>query len=272
MHRLVVASLAAAGLSVGLGTAASAADLGTRPAPVYTKAPIAAPYYSWTGFYIGGNAGYAWGTSDADTAVPGLPFTAVADQYSAAASSELRPKGFTGGGQIGYNWQWSRSVWGLEADFDSFHLTDSAVGTVTPPGNSTLTSSTSFSTDWLLTARGRVGFLATDRALIYGTGGLAAANLKYSQTNFFAPCAGPGLACVETGALSTTKTGWTAGAGIEYALTNNWSVKAEYLYVDLGSVSTSATSTATGAAGTLPFLHSVDLKANIARGGINYKF
>jgi outer membrane immunogenic protein len=256
---------------IAIGAApALAADL--PAAPVYTKAPPPEVVYNWTGFYIGGNAGYAGGSSSTSTAVPGAPLaTAIASAaYSAIASPSVSPNGFTGGAQIGYNWQVNRAVWGIEADINAFDVRGTSNTAGRPSdGSDPLQSATSVSSDWLATFRGRVGFLAAPRALIYATGGLAVADVKYSQTNFIAGCGETGGGCSEVAGVSTTRAGWTAGAGIEYAITNNWSVKGEYLYVDLGSVSTTALVNVTG---TPPFAHSANLKENIGRVGLNYRF
>jgi outer membrane immunogenic protein len=136
-----------------------------------------------------------------------------------------------------------------------------------PP--STFTVNSSVSSDWLATVRGRVGFLAVPALLVYGTGGLAVANVKavYLFTDNFGPAS-------ESAAISTTRYGWTAGAGGEYALMNGWSIKAEYLYADLGRASTTSTNLI---ARGIPFpanvfTHTVNLHSNIGRVGINYKF
>ena len=134
--------------------------------------------------------------------------------------------------------------------------------TVTPPGNVQVISQTTTKSDWLFTARPRIGFTG-GQWLVYATGGLAVADIKYAQTNNY-------LGVVtETGAISTTKAGWTAGGGVEAMVAPNWSIKAEYLYVDLGNTSTTV---ANPIAADPPFSHATNLKANIARAGINYHF
>jgi outer membrane immunogenic protein len=125
----------------------------------------------------------------------------------------------------------------------------------------------SVSSDWLITLRPRVGITAHNW-LFYVTGGLAVANVKdrFTFTETFAGGS-------ESASISRTKAGWTVGAGTEYALAMGWSVKAEYLYVDLGRETTSSTNFATPMA-TFPtsvFTHSVDLRSNIVRLGLNYK-
>jgi outer membrane immunogenic protein len=129
----------------------------------------------------------------------------------------------------------------------------------------------SFESNWLITLRPRLGF-AFDRFLVYATGGLALANQKFSQN-----ITQLNLVFTEAGSVSDTKVGWTAGAGIEYAFDNSWSMKAEYLYVDPGSVSFSSTGVTAADCGCIPgnlynAVHSAHLKANIVRAGLNYKF
>jgi outer membrane immunogenic protein len=253
-------AVATAIAAFGFVNSASAADMPTK-----APAPMMAPVYNWTGFYVGANAGYAWGRANTATVSPGLPFSAPpADAiYSAAESPNVNTRGFTGGVQAGYNQQMNNIVWGIETDFNAFGLRGSADTTVTPPGNVQVLSHTDVKTDWLWTLRPRVGF-ASGPWLVYATGGLAVTQIKYSQTNTYV-----GLVPSEVGSMSTTKAGWTAGAGAEMMLTHNWSVKAEYLYVSFGTNSTTVVNPINVATN---FSHATDLKASIARLGLNYKF
>ncbi len=262
MKKLLIATAA---LAV-LGTSAFAADLPRpMPAPAY-KAPamVPPPPCVWCGWYVGLNAGYAWGTYDTATVSPGPFFSAPAAAaiYSASESPNVSSNGFTGGGQIGYNWQVSSLVVGAESDFQYFGLRGTANTTVTPPGNDQVVSTTSVKSDWLFTARPRLGF-AGGQWLVYATGGLAVADIKYAQTNNYIGVV------TETGTISTTKAGWTVGGGVEAMVAPNWSVKAEYLYVDFGTTSTTV---ANPVAADPPFSHATNLKANIARVGLNYHF
>ncbi len=219
-----------AGMAV-VGTAA-AADLARRAPPPVTKAPPAPVYvpFSWTGFYIGVNGGYGFGRSKWS----GLP-----------ASFDVN--GGMVGGQLGYNWQFGQFVYGLEGDGDWTDLRGhpniatcaGLAGTLCQTRN-----------DFLSTVRGRVGY-AADRWLPYATGGLAVGNIKATVPGF-------------TG-VDKTNAGWTVGGGLEYALAPNWSVKAEYLYVDLGKE-------ACGVMCGLPMGNNVSLTTNVVRGGVNYRF
>ena len=272
MKKLVAALITVALSSI----TASAADLAPRP---YTKAPaIVAPVYNWTGFYVGLNAGGAWNESNATTTTVFSPtgyFAATSVPAIAVAGNQnINRTGFTGGLTGGYNWQVSNAVLGIEADFNYFGIRGSTSSTALYPccAPTNFTVNTSVSSDWLATVRGRVGFLATPALLLYGTGGLAVANVKanYLFTDTFS-------LANESAAISSTRYGWTAGAGAEYALMSGWSIKAEYLYVDLGRASTTSTNlTAFNPGGaafpTSVFTHTVDLRSNIVRAGINYKF
>ncbi len=221
-----------------------------------------------------------WGRASATYVAPGGPNGfPPQDQgpISANGSASLDPTGFVGGAQIGYNWQFAPTwVLGVEADFQAFNLSGSVDRTILE-ATSELTpqvTHTKVSADWLFTLRGRLGY-AFDRLFVYGTGGLAVAKVNFQQTNAF-PGRFPGdpaLFQADSFSASDTKTGWTAGGGVEYAFLNNWSVKAEYLHVDLGSISGISTTPGLVA----PFLpiqysHTTDFKADIVRAGINYRF
>jgi outer membrane immunogenic protein len=247
--------------------AASAADM--APAP-YTKAPVVVPpVYNWTGFYIGANAGGAWGKSDPATStvyssIGYFDVSSVA-AVNAAGLQRINSSGFTGGGTAGYNWQTGSVVFGIESDFNYFGLKGSTSSTAVYPccAPTTFSINSSTSSDWLFTLRPRVGFLVTPALLLYGTGGLAVADVK---SNFLFT---DQFGAVESAANSTTRTGWTAGAGAEYTLMNGWSIKGEYLHVDLGSSSLTSTNLNFG---NNVFTHTIDWHSDIVRVGVNYKF
>lgn len=250
---------------------AAAADLAPR---TYTKAPVAA-VPNWGGFYVGGNAGYAWGQADmTGTMQAPAPFLAIdAAAVNTATSPRLKSNGATGGIQAGYNWEDQHAVFGIEADFDAFHLRGNTTSTVafpsTLPGGvafpptTFFTPTASVSTDWLFTGRGRLGW-ANDHWLIYATGGVAVTNVKVNQSiALLAPF-------TFNESISSTRVGWTVGAGFEYAVDRNWSVKAEYLYLDFGTISGAATLTPAFAG--LTFSNTTRLTANLGRIGVNYRF
>jgi outer membrane immunogenic protein len=259
---------------IALVAPAVAADLSPR---IYSKAPASLdPAYNWTGFYVGVNAGGAWGRSDASTipaySPPGYFATTSPGAIAIAGAQRLNSSGFTGGLTAGYNWQAGNVVFGVESDFNYLGLKVSSSGSGIYPCCVTtgFTVNSSVSTDWLMTFRPRVG-IAANNWLFYVTGGLALANVKsnFSFTDTFATA-------TESAAISKTKAGWTVGAGTEYALMNGWSIKAEYLYVDLGRESTTSTNLAAFTPSfpfpSNPFTHSVDMRTNIVRAGLNYKF
>jgi outer membrane immunogenic protein len=270
-------TLAATGLAlIALSSAAVAADMSVPPR-VYTKAPVLVdPGYNWTGFYAGLNGGYNWGKADA-VFLPGTAFTTPVKQDV---------NGGLGGGQIGYNWQLDRTwVVGLEADIQGTGERGRATSTpgvtrLTLPGGdfnlvATTSAASSWSFPWFATFRGRVGLLATPDLLLYGTGGLAVGEVKYStQTSTTAQVFGPGSqGTTPSGAAVTvagtplsesqTRVGWTLGAGLEKKFDRNWSAKLEYLYLDLGSKSYFA-----GTANQTD----VSFHDHIFRAGINYAF
>jgi outer membrane immunogenic protein len=203
-HALGLAFVAA----FGLESTAHAADLTV----VTEDVVIAAPVFSWTGFYAGVHAGYGWANLDND----------LTDAYG----DGNKPDGFFGGGQVGYNYQLSNQiVLGVEADaaFADFKDDSAADG----PDGGVFTAYTKITA--LGTVRARAGY-AIDRFLPYVTGGFAWANAKSGLDVSGYPDI-PNFGAGD----SQFHTGWTVGAGLEYAVTNNITAKVEYLYADLGS-------------------------------------
>jgi len=224
MKRYILAACAGA-LALGAAVPAQAADL---PRPVYKAPPAYIPaYFSWTGFYIGLNAGYGWA------------------RLTDTAGASVDPKGFIGGGQIGYNWQVSSFVLGVEADFQGSGQKESFTG-VTAFGLTTA----SFRERYFGTVRARVGY-AWDRALLYVTGGYAWQNIGIDIT--------AGGATVSD---DTTKGGWAVGGGLEYAFAGPWSAAVEYLYLDTGTRDVTL----------LGITDSIRTRNNIVRAKINYRF
>jgi outer membrane immunogenic protein len=277
MKRIWFAAAAVLAASAG---EASAADL----APSYVKAPVAA-VYDWTGFYVGGSVGGGWqrsatAYSSDPSYVPlgsGL-FIFALDNGILARSLAQNGSGALGGVTAGYNWQRGTVVMGVEGDWSWAGI--KGTNSVALPAAfffPLLTTTTETRTDWLATLRGRLGLLVAPQTLLFATGGLAVGEIKTS-TNVVpstggSTCANNAL-CV-AGSGSFIRTGWTAGAGIEQGIGNNWTVKVEYLHYDLGSVS----HTVTEASPAFPLLvGAVGLKADtrvsgdIGRVGVNYRF
>jgi len=243
--------LACIAIAAGVAGPTMAADLAPK-APAY-KAPPPVRAVSWTGFYAGVNAGYAWTDSDWQMSTP----TAVVT----FRSGTLHPQGFIGGGQAGFNWQSGFWVWGIEADIDGRGGSD----LVSIPGAGGATGGFRILDShpkWLATVRPRVG-AAFDNILLYATGGLAVGEVRVNHTLLDPP--GGSTSVFST---SSTRSGWTVGAGLEYAVARPWSVKLEYLYVDLGT-----TTLATPAdAFFVPASTTVSNKSQIVRAGLNYRF
>lgn len=207
--------------------AVQAADLGGRQGSYKDEPDYGPPRYLWTGLYTGLQAGYGWGSS-------------IQTDINGVSTGSYDTDGFIGGATLGYNFQAGQIVWGLETDFSFSDV----------KGGTTLIGPVTYSSsmDWLWTVRGRLG-LDMNGWMPYITGGLAVADVDASSLN---------------GAFgkSDTKAGWTVGGGLEVKLDRNWSLKAEYLYVDLGHITV---------ASPAPLRVEFD-ELHIVRAGINYKF
>ena len=263
---------------LAIASQAQAADLAARSAPVYTKAPVIEAVNSWTGFYIGGTAGAAWTRADVslNTVNGANPLYNLTDipNLNALGSSGLSQTNAIFGLKAGYNQQWGALVLGVEGDISSFRFKRTAANSRSPLFANCDTEcfaqfSTDVSTSWLATIRGRAGFGA-DHWLLYVTGGAAIANVGFSNTYVGFSPGGSGDE-FENSAASTTRLGWAAGAGFDYAITPHWVLSAEYLHVDLGSINAAGLVT-TGDSATATFNFSTKVTSDIVRGGVAYKF
>lgn len=203
-----------------LCTGAQAADIGMSRAPV--AAVVAAPSFAWTGFYVGGHLGFGnirnnyLGVSSFTAATPWIGYS-IGDRFSAGAT------GAVGGLQLGYNWQvGSNIVAGLEASVSLSSLSHFFIGPTGTPDDEYRTRLPVFGS-----LTGRIGY-AADRALFYVKGGLAVGHIRFALEDFTPPIVG-GFR------HSTTRAGWTVGAGAEYAVARNWTIGLEYNYADYGS-------------------------------------
>lgn len=242
--------LLAAALASPWSASALAADLGPYSPPpaetYYEPGPRAMPGL-WQGMYIGANVGTAWGyDSDVTLSGPG----------ASGAFSAFEPDGWYGGGQIGYNAQFNALVLGIEADLQGSDISDSAAGFA--GGGGGYFAQSNMSIDWFSTLRGRVGF-AAGPALLYATGGLAFADVNRSLT------ASNGVNTVSM-SDDSIETGYTVGGGVEWAFAPNWSLKSEYLYVDLGDQTLSGSSPGGN------FSSTTDADFHTVRVGVNYHF
>ncbi len=248
----------------------------------YARAVPATLPNNWNGWYAGVNAGAAINDSVYDLnpsgcfltgcGAGGIPGNAFR-QYSTGSSGT----DFTGGGQVGYNYHFA-PLWvaGLESDFNYNGLRKSdTVSQIlgTPPfaPGSSFVHTVTTSLDWFGTFRGRLGFLATPNLMLYGTGGLAYGQVQSTSSVTFPP---PGQSDTYLGSASKTRVGFAAGAGAEWLMSAGWSVKAEYLYVDLGHTDYTAgcvsPAAVCGAAVPPAYQSSVSAREHIARVGVNY--
>ena len=285
--------------NAAIGIAVIAALIGTPAlaADIAVKAPPAQPasVYNWTGFYIGANAGYGW----SDPTVSYTPndinaFLSTCGNQRGDGTcippASFNIAGAVAGGQIGYNWQLN-SNWlvGLETDLDW-----SGIKGQSGPSNFILNSvgPSSFVAneriDWFGTLRARVGFLPISPLLVYGTGGVAYGGVKANafmpnpvsvggggNTNggFSYTCSAGQINCF-TGSSTQTLVGWTLGAGGEYMINNNLTLKVEYLYVNLGHFSgVNSVAVSSGAFAPSSFTANYsDVNFSVVRGGVNWKF
>jgi outer membrane immunogenic protein len=284
-----IVTIGIAAIAAALCTPASAADMAVK-AP--QTVPESASVSGWSGFYVGGNAGYGWHDPTVSFSAndPAAAFATCGGLVGGTCppSASFNIDGGLGGLQAGYNWHVGQSwLLGFETDFNwsgvrgtassSFMLQDF-------PSN----FETSEDIKWFGTVRGRLGYLPANNILIYGTGGLAygrvndnvmlnsppASNNGLEEFPFSYDCSG--ISNCFVGSSSRTMIGWTAGVGLEYALWQNVTAKVEYLYVNLGSarvnviaqsiipLSGTAPSSFTANYGTVDF--------NLIRAGLNYQF
>ncbi len=235
MRTFRLAALAFPFIAVASAQAADLPNRGFAPAPmaqVYTPPP-----FSWTGFYVGLNGGYGWGSLG-----------------SIGDTTFGKPSGFVLGGTMGYNYQINQFVVGLEGDLNWTNV-DSTARTITlvgaPPLPATVASTGSV--NWMGTLRARAGF-ALDRALIFATAGYAGASLDLKFND---------LTNAVGGKDSSWRNGWAVGGGIEYAFTRNISAKTEYLYTSFSSQDVFV--------GT-PYVSRGELSMSMVRAGVNYRF
>jgi outer membrane immunogenic protein len=199
--------VAVVALAIGASTAAYADGY---------PAPYGAPYtpLSWAGYYVGANIGGSWMQSDATWQATTFP----------TFKAQLDSSGVIGGVQTGRNWQFGSIVLGIESDIAARHL--EANGSIVVLG--VLPVTITEKQDWLGTVRGRLGY-AMGSWLVYGTGGFAYGDLAHHVTETVA-----GVSVLAAG--PAMREGWAAGGGVEWAINPRWSVGAEYIHVDLGSV------------------------------------
>jgi outer membrane immunogenic protein len=264
--------LAGTALLMVVSGTAMAADLSRpapAPAPVYTKAPMMAPLFTWTGCHIGGNIGGKWATTSGSVDIPAATGPGGASPASTFALADTTASTLIGGGQIGCDYQTGVFVFGVEGDVDwQKWSTSRTVGAAFPalfvPGDTFDVSS-----NWQASARGRLGY-AMDRTLIYITGGAAWTNVSVG-TNFIPIGVFPATVASE----SKTLLGGTLGGGLDYAVTNNVILGIEGRYTWYGSqtfnaglLSTSGGPPFTTAAAT----QTIKLNTAEVMGKLDFKF
>jgi len=239
--RMGVWALGIAGLFAVASPGAFAADLPVRgPAAAPVMAPI--PFYNWTGFYIGGNLGGAWER------------TTITDNAFDVSFSNTR-SGFIGGGQIGYNWQFSpQFVLGVEWMFDGTNIRSDGDAVVAADGGAILTASAKV--DWITTLAARFGW-AANNWLFYGKAGGGWVHDSETVT-----ATAPGM--FFSASASDTKGGWLVGAGIEYGFLPHWTVRVEWDHLGLDSE--------TGPGLFVGDVVTLSRHFDLVTAGVNYKF
>jgi len=291
MMRQHLVVVIASALMVAFGQIAWGAEVLTKAAPV----PVAFAAASWNGFYVGINGGYASGSSiqtDA-TVLSTSTFVANAASQAAAASSNIGRGngGFIVGDQVGFNYMATPVLLiGIETDIQAAPLrqTGNIASLTQVPGSGAPALATwqtqiavSRNLDYLGTLRARVGSTVVPNLLFYGTGGLAYGHVSSSTSISQQGVTGNPPASAAFGAFDATRVGWTAGAGVEWMFTSNWTAKLEYLHFDLGSATYSNGTLAFNMT-TTPFngtgissvasTSTVHFNGDVVRVGVNYRF
>ncbi len=234
--RIVFGGLALAAGTVACVCCVQAADLPVPPMAPAAPVAYAPQIYNWTGIYVGGHIGGGYSNST------------WTDPINAAVNDDFNSWGFLGGAQVGVNAQFNRLVIGLEGDFSWTSIKNS--------GTDSIGDTLNTSVQWTSTVTGRVG-AAFDRLLVYGKGGLALAQDQSSLTDLGG----------NTSTDTILRTGWTVGAGLEYALDDNWSAKIEYDYLGFGPQSMNFNTPMLG-----PVTSSTSLDVQEVKAGLNFRF
>jgi outer membrane immunogenic protein len=248
MKRLVMAGALAFAAAAGQALAADLPQPAPPPQAPAAYVPTVAPVYNWGGIYFGANGGYGFGTSD---------WTDPNNISGLGSTGDFDVNGFLVGPTVGVNFQTDAFVFGVEGDFDASWL-DGTSSSLFCGANLGFAAGSQCETKntWLSTVRARVGY-AADRVLFYGTAGGAFGNVETGANGGF---------------VSSTKAGWTAGAGVEVAFADNWTARVEYLFVDLGNATCSTANPCGLDLGGGPANQTVSFDTNLIRLGVDYKF
>lgn len=244
VSKLAAALLAMASVVPASVVPAMASDLPTRKGQ--PRAPMAEPAFSWTGFYGGVQGGYAWGNDNTKEYL-------TSTWQFIGLQNFFKPNGIAYGVHAGANYQTGNLVVGVEADAEGARLRGGFVDPPAAPFNPGGYGRTKI--DFQGSMRVRFGY-AFDRVLVYATGGLAMANFQSTYSNW----------ALLSEAFDKTVSGWTVGGGVEYALTNNLTIRSEYRYTDFGLIQNHSQIAFPGFSGTQKPRYST------VRAGISYKF
>jgi outer membrane immunogenic protein len=282
MNKLHIAA-AAFIAAIGMAGSACAADL------YVPKYPAPEIECSWCGVYVGLNAGGDWGTSRVTLTPTGFWNEIGGDPnagfFAANGSPTLSGSNFAGGGQVGVNGQWGGLVAGFEVDLEYIGFHSSRTASFTSPNAGPFGGSAEIfnyhenaTNNWVSTQRVRFGWAVNPALLVYGTVGLALSEQNFSQTysipNFNGGALAPGFtsSASGTGSVSGLVAGWSAGGGVEWKFTPNWSVRGEFLYIYLLPVQANSVLTGNNIGSGFTAQHQDQFSTAIARIAINYQF
>ncbi len=248
MKRLLMAGALAFAVAAGQALAADLPQPAPPPQAPVAYVPTVAPVYNWGGIYFGANGGYGFGSSE----------WSDPNNFAAPNTGNFSTTGFLVGPTVGVNFQTDAFVFGIEGDFDASWLDGKSSSAYCGVLGFGAGAQCETKNTWLGTVRARVGY-AADRVLYYGTAGGAFGNIQAGANGGFA---------------SSTKAGWTAGAGVEVAFADNWTARVEYLFVDLENATCSALNPCGMDLFTTfgPANQTVKFDANLIRLGVDYKF
>jgi outer membrane immunogenic protein len=246
MKRLLMAGALAFAAAAGQALAADLPQPAPPPQAPVAYVPTVAPVYNWGGIYFGANGGYGFGSSE----------WSDPNNFAAPNSGNFGVTGFLVGPTVGVNFQTDAFVFGIEGDFDASWLDGKSSNVYCGALGFGAAAQCETKNTWLGTVRARVGY-AADRVLFYGTAGGAFGNIEAGANG---------------GLQSSTKAGWTAGAGVEVAFADNWTARVEYLFVDLSNATCSVANPCGNDAGPVPANQTVKFDANLIRLGVDYKF
>jgi outer membrane immunogenic protein len=238
----------------------AAADMGFPGIPM--KAPSYTPGFSWTGTYVGADAGGIWGTFDFGPTTTNNITGAV----GAPVIAGLNNSSVIGGFQAGYNWQIGQWVLGLDQDYQFTGLKQTTTFAA-PAGLFLAGDSMAVKTDYLAATRAKLG-MAWDRVMVYAAGGLETGELDVSSTYVARAGGSPALGFTDAHKLHF---GFTVGAGIDYAITNNVFIGIEYRYFDLGNETYNLGAFTPAGIAAQTVSNTVDLKASEVTARINFK-